>query len=383
MLSIGINVKNGAKHLELCLNALQRFDEVVLLDNYSTDNTLEIANKYPNVKIFQHEFLGMGSLRNMTASFSKNDWMFFVDCDEIVSQSLVNTLLNFNFVAGYVYSILRLNYYDNKQVSTSSWENDWVNRIYNRRETKYLDYAVHESVDTTGLVVQKIASGSIYHFPYGNASALLEKTQFYSTLYAKQNLARKKVNLFTLPFRTFLTFIKCYFLKSGFRDGYEGFVVSSFNAIGVFVKYIKLYELKYRKSIALAINPKTLDIKIVESLINKINAQVLLPKLVVVILENEINNTFETEIKVLLKNNLVVPSIIIRKHDEKEIYFLESDIITQCLERQKIDYLVYVENHSFLEKKNFLKRCRKQILNGKPIAEARLIDRFNLKIGRD
>lgn len=376
MLSIGINVKNGAKHLELCLNALQRFDEIILLDNYSTDNTLEIAKRYPNVKIFQHEFLGMGPLRNMTASFSTNDWIFFVDCDELVSQNLVVALLKFNFVDGYVYSVLRLNYYDNKQVNTSSWGNDWINRIYNRRETNYIDYGVHESVDTTGLIVQKIDAGCIYHFPYDNASALLEKTQLYSTLYAKQNFELKKVNLFTLPFRTFLTFIKCYFLKAGFRDGYEGFIVSSFNAIGVFVKYIKLYELGHRKALTLAIDLPALNITRVKLLIDKINAQVLLPKLVIVILVSEIANTHENEIRALLKSNLVVPSTIIREPDEKEINhgcWFESDIITQYLDGQKIDNLIYVEKHDFLEKKNFLKRCRKQILNGKTMVGARLI----------
>lgn len=370
MLSVGINVKNGAKYLELCLNALQRFDEVILLDNYSTDNTLEIAKRYPNVKIFQHEFLGMGPLRNMTASFSTNNWIFFVDCDEVISQELVNTLLNFNYTNGCVYSVLRLNYYDSQQVNSSSWENDWVNRIYNRRETRYLDYGVHESVDTTGLFVQKIEAGSVYHFPYENASELLAKTQFYSTLYAKQNRGRKKVNLFTLPFRTFLTFIKCYFLKAGFRDGYEGFIVSSFNAVGVFVKYIKLYELKYGKNVALAVNLSLLDIKVVENLINKINAQILLPKLVVVIMEDEINNAFETEIKALLKSNLVMPHVIVKSSE---------NLITDnsLCDNSKIDYLIYVENQKSLNRKEFLRRCKDSALNGKTIIGARVTSQLS------
>ena len=70
MLSIAINVKNGAKHIERCLDALVKFDDVVILDNHSTDATVQLASKYPNVRLFVHDFLGMGRVRNLLATYA-------------------------------------------------------------------------------------------------------------------------------------------------------------------------------------------------------------------------------------------------------------------------------------------------------------------------
>lgn len=247
MLSIAINVKNGEKYLDKVLSALGQFDDIVLLDNYSTDNTIAIAKKYSNVRIFEHEFCGMGKVRNMVAGFAKYDWVFFVDSDEVVSQELVNTLLKTKFEDGYIYRILRYNFYDNFLVNTSSWGNDWILRLYNRNQTRFAENEVHDSFIQNGIKEKKLYGGVIYHFPYESVAQLIDKMQFYSTLYAKQNLAKKKVWLFTVPFRALFMFIKCYVLKRGFIDGYEGFLISSFNAIGVFVKYLKLYELSHKR----------------------------------------------------------------------------------------------------------------------------------------
>ena len=76
MISIVINVKNGAKYLERTLNALSRFEDVVLLDNYSSDNTIAIANSFNNVRVFEHEFCGMGKVRikGHTAIYYISKW---------------------------------------------------------------------------------------------------------------------------------------------------------------------------------------------------------------------------------------------------------------------------------------------------------------------
>ena len=166
MLSVAINVKNGGATLDVCLNALSNFDDVVLLDNHSTDNTIEIAKKYSNVRIFTSDFLGMGRVRNLAASYTKNDWVFFVDCDEIISEVLDTILRNMQFEDGYVYQIYRRNFYDNYNVETSSWGNDWILRLYNRKQTRFIENEVHDSFIMDNMQVKKINEGFIYHFPY-------------------------------------------------------------------------------------------------------------------------------------------------------------------------------------------------------------------------
>ena len=88
MLSIVINVKNGEKYLARTLNALTRFEEVILFDNYSTDKTIEIAKTYSNVKIIQEPFCGMGKVRNLAAKHTTYDWILAIDCDEIIHHKL-------------------------------------------------------------------------------------------------------------------------------------------------------------------------------------------------------------------------------------------------------------------------------------------------------
>ena len=252
MLSIVVNVKNGERYLARCLSSLNRFNDVVLLDNFSTDNTLEIAKSYPNVRVFQSEFLGMGKVRNLAASYAKNDWVLFVDCDEVLETKLVDILLVYPFTRGNLYCIYRKNYYDGKLIESSSWGNDWIKRLYNRNDTQLVENEVHDSfVDRLPLV--KINGGSMFHFPYEKVSQLIDKMQFYSNLYAKQHYKKRKLPLWMIPFRAFFTFFKCYFLKRGFLAGYEGLIISVYNSVGVFSKYIKLYELERKSKFALAI----------------------------------------------------------------------------------------------------------------------------------
>src|SRR5579863_6833733 len=191
-LSIVINVKNGEDTLGRCLSSLRKFSDVVVFDNYSTDKTIEIASSYPNVSIVQHEFCGMGKVRNLATAHAKNDWVLFVDCDEVLHPDLVQTVLSTDFVRGTIYLIKRQNYYANSLVNSSSWENDWIKRLFNRNDTRFVQNEVHESFEVNDQIkYKKITTGFIYHFPYRTVSELIHKMQFYSTLYAKQHFNKK------------------------------------------------------------------------------------------------------------------------------------------------------------------------------------------------
>jgi len=371
MLSIVINVKNGEKYLVRCLNALTRFKDVVVLDNYSTDKTLEIAQTYPNVRVFQHEFCGMGKLRNIAANYAKHDWLFFVDCDEIVSQKLVDTLLTLQFKNKHVYSVLRHNFYDNFKVNASSWGNDWILRIYNRNQTQFSNNEVHESVILHGLTEKKIHGGFIYHFPYTSVAELIDKMQFYSTLYAKQHFGKKQVNLYTLPFRTAFMFIQCYILKCGFLYGYEGLIISTFNAIGVFTKYIKLYELSYKRKIAVAVGVVQ-NMPEIMSLIEKINQQTLLPEQVLVLVDDKLldTNTLST-IQELLNTHLIVQAKVIGAVNQDIATILGSYMINQ----PNLQNIAYIRANNLLNNSKLFKQCKNAILAEKTLQSG--IEIFN------
>ncbi|MCC2624822.1 MAG: glycosyltransferase family 2 protein [Burkholderiales bacterium] len=365
-ISIVINVKNGEHTIAKCLSALHRFTDVVVFDNYSTDKTVTIAKAYPNVNLIQHEFCGMGKVRNLAAGHAKYDWVFFVDCDEVVHPDLVDTLLSTNFCAGTIYLIKRKNYYANYLVDSSSWENDWIKRLFNRNDTRFAPNEVHDSFEVTDKIkYKKISPGFLYHFPYTKVSGLIDKMQFYSTLYAKQHFNKKHPSLWVIPFRAFFMFIKCYILKRGFLDGFAGFAISSYNAMGVFSKYIKLYELYNNYTLALAVK-----IDRVEELVNlakNINYQNLLPEFVYVMsgtdLAGKYSDDLESHINNLCVLKKVMPAISI------------NDWKMQTENTLALDYLVYIEDSSLLTDKDLLKRCKSSITGKKKISDKiRIID---------
>lgn len=370
-LSIIINVKNGEATLDRCLSALSRFNDIVVFDNYSTDKTLEIATKYSNVNIIQHEFCGMGKVRNLAAEHAKNAWILFVDCDEVVHPDLVDTLLSYRFSLGTVYSVLRHNFYSNMWVDSSAWENDWVVRVYNRHETKYTEARVHEGVIQDKLILKQIKPGFIYHFPYNSVSGLIDKMQTYSSWYANGHYPNKKPALWGIPFRALLMFLKCYILKRGFLDGFSGFAISSYNAIGVFSKYIKLYELYYNKVIGLVLFIDELGQ--LANLVKKINQQTFLPQYIYIMLAKDTLLADGQDKLIEYLGSLSIPHEIVdisqnpfNKNQWQE-YFKDTD---------NLDYLLLIEDSCLFNSINSLKKCKKAILARKKLDK---IDVINLR----
>lgn len=364
-LSVIINVKNGERTLERCLASLHKFTDIVVFDNYSKDRTIEIARSYSNVTIVQHEFCGMGQVRNLAAAHAKHDWLLVIDSDEVLHPDLADSLLNLVPTPGTIYSLLRHNFYANMWVNSSAWENDWVLRLYNRKETQYTKSEVHESIIREKMVVVRIDSGFIYHFPYNEVSQLIDKMQTYSSWYAKDNYPNKRPNLWLIPFRAFFMFIKCYVLKRGFLDGFNGFIISSYNAVGVFSKYVKLYELYNNSVLGLAFRVDS-----VEDLVNlstKINNQKLLPRYTYIMYAKEQAGLDSGLLQASLANKLCMPS--------KGIPIVAADDWKgQVLNMEGLDYIVYLEDNELLSDTNLLKDCKKNIAAKKHIPKIRLIN---------
>jgi len=244
-ISVVIIVKEGEKTIQSTLDALSQFSDVVVYDNGSTDNTIEIVKKYRNVNLVQGDFLGFGMTKNKAATYSKHDWVLSLDADEVLSQELLVNLLKTELDKNCVYVISRENYYQKKSVKYC-WGNDKIVRLYNKQQTKFNDNILHESVVTQGLNQQKL-TGVMRHYPYTDVSGFLQKTDSYSTLYAQQNQGKKTSSPFKAFYKSTFHFIKLYFLKLGFLDGYAGLLVSVSGANGVFFKYLKLYELNKKQ----------------------------------------------------------------------------------------------------------------------------------------
>ncbi len=246
MISICMLTKNAEATLAATLDALKRCGEIVLLDNGSSDGTLELAKTYPNVRIECSPFIGFGPLRNRAAEFASNDWILAIDSDEVPSPALLDELSRLKLDPHCVYSIPRHNYYNGKRIRGCGWDPEKVVRLYHRKSTGYSESQVHESVADKHLEIIDLKSPLI-HTPYRSTADFLAKMQHYSTLFAKENQTKKKSSLTKAIGHGLFAFLKSYFLKRGFLCGREGFIISLYNGNTAFYKYLKLAEKDFSK----------------------------------------------------------------------------------------------------------------------------------------
>jgi len=240
-ISCVIIVKDAASTITQTLESLKSFSDVVIYDNGSTDTTLEIAKKYPNVNLVQGEFFGFGETKNLAASFAKNEWILSLDADEVLSDEFIENLSKLQLDEKKVYTILRENYYKDIHVK-HCWGNDIIVRLYNRTKTAFTNEKVHEKVIEKGFHVAQI-NGSVLHFPYSTITDFIIKLERYSTIFANDNRGKKSSSPAKAFFNALFSFFKTYFLKRGFLDGYAGLVIAFSHMATNFYKYIKLYEL--------------------------------------------------------------------------------------------------------------------------------------------
>lgn len=246
MISVTILTKNSQKYLVEVLDAVKRFDEVVIYDNGSSDETLKIVEKYPNVTLYRDKFLGFGPTHNKASSLAKHDWILSIDSDEVVTPEMAETILSLKLDPGAVYSFPRHNYFNGKFIKWCGWYPDRQIKLYNRAKTKFTDAQVHESIISENMNHVPLQAPLI-HYSYACMADFLNKMQSYSTLFATENAGKKSSSPIKAVLHGFFAFFKSYILKRGFMGGYEGYVISAYNGHTAFYKYLKLYEANQKK----------------------------------------------------------------------------------------------------------------------------------------
>lgn len=240
MISVCILTKNAETTLKATLESVQSFDEVILLDNGSTDQTFAIAKMFPNVQVHTSPFIGFGPLRNQAALIARNDWILSLDSDEVLSPALLGEIqaLKLSPKTGYLFP--RHNYYNLKRIKGCGWDREHVARLYHRKFSKFSLAQVHEKLEAAHFC--KLSS-PILHTPYRNTSDFLAKMQHYSTLFAEQYKGKRRSSFAIAIAHALFAFLRGYILKRGLFCGREGFLICLYNANTTLYKYLKLAEL--------------------------------------------------------------------------------------------------------------------------------------------
>ncbi|MEA1916039.1 MAG: glycosyltransferase family 2 protein, partial [Campylobacterota bacterium] len=183
-------IKNGQKTVKKVLDSLSEFDDVVLYDTNSTDDTKKIALSYKNVNFIDGEFIGFGPTKNVAASYAKHKWIFSIDSDEVVSSELLKTLKNIKLDPDVVYGIYRTNFYKEYKIKYSGWGGQVIPRVYHIEKTKYNDKLLHENIITDNFK-EKTLSGELEHYSYHSVSDFIAKVELYSSVYADEKAGKK------------------------------------------------------------------------------------------------------------------------------------------------------------------------------------------------
>ena len=241
-ISVVVLAKNNEQTIKKTLESLNKFNDVIVYDNGSSDNTKNIAKSFSNVNLIEGEFKGFGWTKNQAASFAKNDWILIIDSDEVVDTELFNELKNMVLNQDTVYKLNFKAFYKDIQVKYCGWNNQKIKRLYNKKITSYNSNDVHEDIITDGLKIEFI-KGNVEHYSYQTISQFIIKADRYSTLFAQNNVGKKSSSPIKAFFNGMYSFLRTYILKQGFRDGYVGLIVAYSHMVTNFYKYIKLYEL--------------------------------------------------------------------------------------------------------------------------------------------
>jgi glycosyltransferase involved in cell wall biosynthesis len=245
-LSVVIVCKNEAEIIGRTLQSLDGLtDNIIVYDNGSTDNTIEIIKQF-NVVLHQESWEGFGKTKNKANMLAKYEWILSLDADEAIDDELKQSLLTLKLTdEKAVYEIKYKNFLGDKYLKYGEWGGDKHIRLFNRKTVNWDDAPVHEKlVIPAGAVTNKL-SGYILHRTMKDVKDYAAKMVNYAMLNAeKYHRQGKRASWFKIRMAPGFAFLNYYILKAGFLDGYYGYLCARMTAHYTFLKYIRLKELE-------------------------------------------------------------------------------------------------------------------------------------------
>jgi glycosyltransferase involved in cell wall biosynthesis len=233
---------NEEIHIAEAIKCVSFADEIIVIDSYSTDKTLEIAERY-NVKIIKRKFDDFSLQKNFAIQQAKHSWIYILDADERVTSEVKKEILDAvkNPKGCVGFYVLRTFYFANQKINFGGCQRDKVIRLFLKEYCKY-EGVVHEKIVTNGKL--GFFKNKIEHFSYKNYNHYISKMNHYGALRSQQFFEEgRKVNFFHILIKPCARFFIHYFIRLGFLDGITGLIFAKVQAYSVFVKYVKLWLL--------------------------------------------------------------------------------------------------------------------------------------------
>ena len=245
-LSVILITRNEEANLADCLASLEGIaQQVVVVDTNSTDSTLEIAKNHGALISQPADWPGFGPQKNRALDLATGEWVLSLDADERLTPALRSEILTAIHHSAHVdcFAIPRLSWYCGRFIRHSGWSPDFVDRLFKRGTARFSDDLVHERLIPNGQVAK--LENPMLHFSFMDFSQVLQKIDRYSTASAEQAFAKgRRSNPLKAILHGIWAFIRTYFIRAGFLDGYQGLALALSNAEGSYYRYMKIWLLQ-------------------------------------------------------------------------------------------------------------------------------------------
>jgi len=245
-ISVVISAFNEEKKIEACLESVKKIaDEIIFIDNSSTDKTPIIARKFTD-KVFIRENNTMLNV-NKNFGFQKaaNEWILSLDADERVTPELADEILSVisnqkSEISGYY--IPRKNIIFGKWIKNTGWYPDYQLRLFKKSAGRFEEKQVHEMLSIDGST-EKLTQ-NMEHLNYESISQFLEKMVRVYTVSEADNLISSgyKLNLSDIVSKPLSEFMKRYFFEKGYMDSFHGLALSLLMAFYHLVVFLRVWE---------------------------------------------------------------------------------------------------------------------------------------------
>lgn len=246
MISVVIITKNEQDRIKVCLESVTWADEIIVLDNGSSDKTTDIARKYTD-KVFFFNDLDFASIRNKGMEKATNDWVFYVDADERVLSNLKTEILEIIRSSQYsAIALSRKNIIFGQEVKYGPFWPDWVIRLLKKDDFEEWVGKIHEYPKFKGKL--GYSKNSLLHLTHRNIDQVVLKSLEWSKIDAKLRLQSNHPKMSGWRFLRIL-FSELFnqgILRKGFFVGTVGFIDSILQTFSLFMSYVRLWEMQQK-----------------------------------------------------------------------------------------------------------------------------------------
>ena len=270
-LTVIFTTYNEAPNIQAALDSVAAWAaEIIVVDTFSTDGTVNIIEKFGNIQLFQRAYFGPADQKNWAIPQAKNEWVLLMDADEratpamrdeiaeilrgpsmsvngrdtvhrVSTAEIQNTKYEIqNPIDGYWVGFTH--FFMGQKVRFSGWQNDKTVRLIQRDRCRYNQNRVHEEIVTDGLTMGRLTA-KFDHYTFRDITHFVQKQERYAAWSAIDHDKKTgRITAFHFVIKPLFRFFKHFFLKLGFLDGKIGFIIASVAAWSVFLRYVKILE---------------------------------------------------------------------------------------------------------------------------------------------